>query len=226
MSRKDSRRENLHQADDSMSVPGRKQVDFEGSDFANEFVCDPCQEEGHQYEAFGFCSNCNHYLCKTCYTVHCRPLPTRNHNLLDKYHMPKNRPRLSTGNHDIDEKCEKHSGKIVEYFCKNHDAIGCSVCITLDHKLCDGVQFVPAIMVDKNKARMVMLELSSLNGNAKDKQERLNQWLALSEQSFDNAVQDARTFSIEMKSSIEILEKKFEKTAQSHRDTTVNFKGL
>ena len=211
---------------ESLSVPGRRDVEVKGSDSMYDFVCDPCEEEGHRYVPFGFCSDCNHFLCEKCYSVHCRPLPTRNHKLLDKDKVPKSRPQVSVNHQDIDEKCEQHHGKVVEYFCENHGTIGCSVCITLDHKSCDGVKFVPDMKVDKDKVHEVMRELSSLTNNVKEKQNRMKQILALDKQSFDIAVEDARIFCRKTKAFVDMIETKFEETAERERDDLVKTKSL
>ena len=40
-------------------------------------------------------------------------------------------------------KCETHTGKTIKYFCEDHSLLGCSVCITTQHKQCDEPVYIP-----------------------------------------------------------------------------------
>ncbi|XP_053378844.1 uncharacterized protein LOC128548339 [Mercenaria mercenaria] len=205
-----------------LSVSGRNDAQTVGSDIEYDFVCDPCEEEGHRFEAYGFCSDCNHYLCETCYTAHRRPIPMRNHKLLDKNDMPKVRPKpTSVNNEVIEEKCDVHVGKFVEFYCGNHDTIGCSVCMTLEHKSCDSVQFVPDMKVDNDKFDEIMKQLTAMSSNAKAAQVSAKERVLQTNDSFDNVLQEGKRFCKMSKDFIESLEKNFEKTAQIEREKVI-----
>ncbi|XP_053391807.1 uncharacterized protein LOC128554564 [Mercenaria mercenaria] len=46
------------------------------------------------------------------------------------------------------EKCSKHPTKVTEYFCRSCDTLGCSACITTNHRQCQNVDHVPDIVID------------------------------------------------------------------------------
>lgn len=57
----------------------------------------------------------------------------KNHVLLDSVNMPK----MNSSEISEIQICERHKDKLIEYYCKNCDELGCSVCITLNHTHCD-----------------------------------------------------------------------------------------
>ncbi|XP_053389506.1 uncharacterized protein LOC128552483 [Mercenaria mercenaria] len=40
------------------------------------------------------------------------------------------------------EKCTRHGNKTIEFFCTQHDSLGCTVCITLNHRACK-IDYIP-----------------------------------------------------------------------------------
>ena len=106
-------------------------------------ICNPCMVGGNQNEAVGYCDTCKEFLCQECFQIHLRPKPCRNHQLMRKSEMPLKRSThvtQSLSNEDPFEDihmCVEHSGKMVEYLCTVHNVLGCSVCMTLNHRLCN-----------------------------------------------------------------------------------------
>lgn len=49
--------------------------------------------------------------------------------------MPKSKPELSKesvterANYVDEEKCDKHIGSVIEFYCRTHDNIGCGTCM-------------------------------------------------------------------------------------------------
>lgn len=41
--------------------------------------------------------------------------------------------------------CEYHEGKTIEMYCKQHDEVCCNVCISVDHRFCSKVDYIPNI---------------------------------------------------------------------------------
>ncbi|XP_045195029.2 E3 ubiquitin-protein ligase TRIM71-like [Mercenaria mercenaria] len=108
-----------------------------GSEDDPELYCQPCDRDGPRVPAHGYCQDCSEYLCKDCYKNHRNPAPCRHHILLDETKMPK-LPSHSThrSSHDLTEQCQQHEGKVIEYFCHDHNILGCCACITIDHRNC------------------------------------------------------------------------------------------
>jgi hypothetical protein len=51
------------------------------------YECDPCITVGDHNEAEGFCTDCNEYLCNTCFRSHSRNKASKHHILLRKNDM-------------------------------------------------------------------------------------------------------------------------------------------
>jgi hypothetical protein len=52
------------------------------------YKCDPCINAGDHVEAEGFCTDCNEYLCSTCFRSHSGSRLSKHHVLLSKDGMP------------------------------------------------------------------------------------------------------------------------------------------
>ena len=109
------------------------------SDTVHEFPCTSCDEDDINKEAFVLCVTCNQYFCKTCLNVHNRVAGGKDHQFVDKKDFGLSKTANSqTGKPDLPtEICTKHHGKLIDMFCEDHDLVGCSVCMALDHRLVD-----------------------------------------------------------------------------------------
>ncbi|XP_053372839.1 E3 ubiquitin-protein ligase TRIM33-like [Mercenaria mercenaria] len=117
------------------------------SDEIKDIYCEPCVGDGKQVEAEGFCVDCSEYLCGQCYNSHGRFKAFKHHVLQDKKNVPVD--VASTGVLDVCvEKCSKHPTKVTEYFCRSCDTLGCSACITKNHRQCQSVDHIPDIVTD------------------------------------------------------------------------------
>ncbi|XP_060579879.1 E3 ubiquitin-protein ligase TRIM33-like [Ruditapes philippinarum] len=123
-----------------MEVSGQITVDTKQ---IPQLFCFPCDQDGRTEPAYGYCQDCQEHLCKTCFEHHTRPKPARNHILLDKNEMPL-QPITVDINLDTTDNCTKHTNKPLEFYCNNHDAVTCYVCVTLKHKQCR-VDYIPDV---------------------------------------------------------------------------------
>ncbi|XP_045194837.1 tripartite motif-containing protein 66-like [Mercenaria mercenaria] len=119
----------------SDSVPGKQSFEYEVEKKTEKSRnCEPCEEGGDVFTAFGFCVDCQNYLCESCFKCHCIPKPMKKHRLLNTVEMP--RKKVSE---DLSEICKKHEGETIRYYCKNHDVVGCNSCMLLEHKPCQEI---------------------------------------------------------------------------------------
>jgi hypothetical protein len=58
------------------------------------YECDPCKNAGDRAEADGFCTDCNEYLCSTCFRSHSRSKLSKHHVLLSKDEMSRKSIKL------------------------------------------------------------------------------------------------------------------------------------
>ncbi|XP_053406493.1 transcription intermediary factor 1-alpha-like [Mercenaria mercenaria] len=121
------------------------------SDEVRDIYCEPCVDDGKQNVAEGFCVDCSEYLCGQCYKNHTRYKAFKQHVLQDKDKMPLFTTKADAKDVCV-EKCSLHTTKIVEYFCRSCDTLGCHACITLNHRVCKNVDHIPSIVKDIEKS--------------------------------------------------------------------------
>ncbi|XP_053391524.1 E3 ubiquitin-protein ligase TRIM71-like [Mercenaria mercenaria] len=141
-----------------------------GSQDDAQLYCQPCQKDGLKVSVHGYCQDCTEHLCESCYKTHRKPAPCRHHVLLDKCQMPKSQ---SLGQlqipHDLTEQCQQHRGKLIEYFCHQHNVFGCSPCVTINHRNCK-VDYIPDVSekyVTGNGYKLLVHSLKTLQENFK-----------------------------------------------------------
>ncbi|XP_045190310.2 uncharacterized protein LOC123547350 [Mercenaria mercenaria] len=152
-----------------MEVPGKKAnadrlpSHLHGSEDDVELYCMACDRDGPWVSAYGYCQDCNEHLCETCYRSHRKPAPCRNHVLLDRLYMPKVQNLSSPlGPPDLTEQCKHHPGELIKYFCRDHDILGCSPCITLNHRTCKA-DYIPDVSRNFEKSKEYKELLHTLN---------------------------------------------------------------
>ena len=131
-----------------MEVTGRTTKDDDISfkpNRTNVIYCDPCENEGDEQPAVGFCVDCQEYLCSSCFKFHRRPAVWRHHVLQDKESMPVSKTMKEQLNYECTEPCSEHPSKLLEYFCQTHAQLGCPLCITKHHRRCNDVDYIPDI---------------------------------------------------------------------------------
>ncbi|XP_060576277.1 uncharacterized protein LOC132733632 [Ruditapes philippinarum] len=137
-----------------MAVPGKKATKqfssstiSKGSDEDLKIYCQPCDRDGPRLPAHGYCVNCSEHLCETCFTVHRRHTLSRHHTLLDKSSMPQTLSPLSQRPSDnFTKPCPKHNIEMIKFYCHDHKALLCSVCVTLEHTASScNVDYIPDI---------------------------------------------------------------------------------
>lgn len=110
---------------------GGKEMDKQ-SDETFDFVCTMCKNEGKNTEAVKYCTNCSDYYCLGCMKIHDTVPVLKGHLFVEKGQFQKGSgkllPTVPT------ERCDKHCFKPVDMYCKNHDDVGCSNCMTVKHR--------------------------------------------------------------------------------------------
>ncbi|XP_053401186.1 uncharacterized protein LOC128557615 [Mercenaria mercenaria] len=136
-----------------------------------DIYCEPCVNDGKHIEAEGFCVDCFEYLCGQCYKNHTRYKAFRHHVLQDKDKMPVDTAKA--GARDVcQEKCGLHPTKIIEYFCKSCDMLGCHACITVNHRQCENVDHIPNIAKDTQQSEELKEFIDELDYNLEAINER------------------------------------------------------
>ncbi|OWF54248.1 tripartite motif-containing protein 2-like isoform X3 [Mizuhopecten yessoensis] len=101
----------------------------------NPITCKPCEKKGNlNNQARFWCKLTNTYFCEACKISH--------HDLFHEECEPQDISEVNVS--AILQKkasitgCGKHEEKM-EYYCEDHETLGCSKCIILDHRKCEVV---------------------------------------------------------------------------------------
>ncbi|XP_045163267.2 uncharacterized protein LOC123527703 [Mercenaria mercenaria] len=115
------------------------------SDEIFNFKCSACDKLNKNREAVKYCVECQGYCCQSCVDMH-RAFPALiGHSLLDKTSF-----NSATFTTDLPEvptvRCDYHETKIVDMYCENHDVVGCTTCMALNHRSCKDVHSIPDVI--------------------------------------------------------------------------------
>jgi hypothetical protein len=102
------------------------------SDEIFDVLCSMCKNQGSKSEGEKYCVDCHDYFCVRCVKVHSKVPLCAGHKVLDKSQVKsgtsKGLPRAPT------DRCDRHSHKHIDMYCQNHDKVGCSTCMAIDHR--------------------------------------------------------------------------------------------
>ncbi|XP_052813086.1 uncharacterized protein LOC128240482 [Mya arenaria] len=104
---------------------------LKGSDLIHEYFCTPCKADNFSNEAKHFCEDCKIYFCDNCLNFHAKIL--QEHTVYGQQEFSK------VGGHN--EMCATHV-KEVQAFCEDHQELCCSVCVTVNHSLCNKIRHI------------------------------------------------------------------------------------
>ncbi|XP_052776789.1 E3 ubiquitin-protein ligase TRIM71-like [Mya arenaria] len=113
-------------------VPGR----CKDYDKVLKLFCQPCNDEGDEHKANGFCRQCHQFLCKTCVRCHRRNKMTKAHEILDEHNMAPSMTLVVKPDTDCNELCKDHPTELIKYYCAVHNEFGCGDCMIPYHSNC------------------------------------------------------------------------------------------
>ncbi|XP_060594363.1 uncharacterized protein LOC132748746 [Ruditapes philippinarum] len=196
-------------SDHSRSVIG-------GSDEAEVIFCEPCEQDGRQTEAEGFCVDCSEYLCGQCYKNHKLFKAFRSHVLQDKNTMPQTVKDKYVQDVCVTT-CSLHVDKVIEYFCSSCDILGCTTCITLNHRQCDKVEHIPKLVKAINitgDLQTYVTKVDVMSHQVQDERNTLNAMSAIA----DDMRKVAKTLLKKQRKEINTFFDKLEKEMENKID--------
>ncbi|XP_053390730.1 E3 ubiquitin-protein ligase TRIM71-like [Mercenaria mercenaria] len=220
-----------------MAVPGKKMPktfsssSTMGSDEDLKVYCQPCDFDGPRLPAHGYCVDCKEHLCETCFRVHKRHTLSRHHTLLDKYSMPQSISSVSvhpTQPDNFTKSCPKHTKEIIKFYCQNHKALLCSVCVTLEHTgtSCK-VNYIPDIsgqVINSKEHQDILKAMDNITEQCRKKSEDVKKITAKSNSSLTDVLADIKKFRTEINQRLDELERQAEdaaKTIQKENNTNL-----
>lgn len=189
---------------------GHKSLEL-SSEETVEYPCSPCAESGRTRQAVKYCVECQDYYCKSCTDSLHNSLPAlRKHKLLDQTDFSsssgqQNLPSVPT------DRCKIHTTKLIDMYCKDHDEVGCTSCMTLDHRTCKEVHSIPDIISSKNTVqpdpvsvkKSIQLSMIEMHQEKEVKESRLEQL----KHSKQEAIKCVKDFGKKLKDTLVQLEK-------------------
>ncbi|XP_060579162.1 uncharacterized protein LOC132736100 isoform X2 [Ruditapes philippinarum] len=132
------------------------------SDEIFDVLCSMCKNRGKKTEGEKFCVDC-HDFCTNCVQVHSQVPLCAGHKVLDKSQVmsgtSKGLARAPA------ERCDRHSHKHIDMYCQNHDNVGCSTCMAIDHRSCKDIFYIPEFIQNKSyqvASRKIQTKLKAL----------------------------------------------------------------
>ncbi|XP_060568893.1 uncharacterized protein LOC132727425 [Ruditapes philippinarum] len=86
--------------------------------------------------AIKYCVDCTTYVCQNCLNDHNKFAALRKHQIVkitEVNELPGDTDQVQ-GKKSVE--CGSHYGQYVDRYCKDHDEVCCSVCVTIKHRLC------------------------------------------------------------------------------------------
>ncbi|XP_060554983.1 uncharacterized protein LOC132715895 [Ruditapes philippinarum] len=203
-----------------MEVPGKqkpKKTFSASRGSAEDFLlfCIPCDRDGVRVPAKGYCLTCKEHLCDTCYKHHKKQTPSRHHILLDQDSMPTT-PSVPIVKDEFDS-CDDHEDEKLKFYCKDHDIVVCSVCVTLNHRLCN-VEYIPKLskhFLDSEELNEIMAEMKALEDSYKSQIKRVKDELKAISQNHDGVIKAIHQFRKEINTRLDEMEKYVVKEADN-----------
>ncbi|XP_053390770.1 uncharacterized protein LOC128553622 [Mercenaria mercenaria] len=143
----------------------------------------------------------------------------KSHTLLDnsKYKsrgLPAGLPAVPT------ERCSTHETKILDMYCGNHDEVGCTTCMALNHRSCADVQSIPDIVESKFQTT----DVDKIHQKLQDLKMMMEEIIKIRQRLIENlkksktrAVMAIKDFRKEMETILDKLEK------ESIKELEMNF---
>ncbi|XP_045174683.2 uncharacterized protein LOC123535978 [Mercenaria mercenaria] len=208
-----------------MAVPGRKTSDLadsmlkgSGEDFDHK--CDPCLTDDQHVEAHGFCVNCHEYLCRNCFKFHQRTKALKHHELLDKVSMAKKGVSTAVSTTEVfTERCMTHENEVIKFFCPTHEALGCTDCITMDHRACK-IDYIPdkcADIGDSEEYRDIMKKLDRKVKEAEDVRNKAEVREKEIDAQYQSVLNDIAKFRKEINDRLDQLQTKITEVANKRK---------
>ncbi|XP_045206070.2 E3 ubiquitin-protein ligase TRIM33-like [Mercenaria mercenaria] len=183
-----------------------------------DIFCDPCENDGHNLIAAGYCVDCDEFLCEICNKAHCRPSITRHHVLLDTDKMSTLK-KCETGYNT--ETCKEHFGQGIQHFCKTHEKLCCSSCMENTHADCKSTESLATMLNEYSGDNEVFAAIESFKSITFDAKRTKTQ-IRANRHAVDMYEDKTLSDISESRSEIEIFFDRLKNTIKDtvHKDTT------
>ncbi|KAL4224417.1 hypothetical protein ACF0H5_017869 [Mactra antiquata] len=186
-----------------------------------DFICTSCDQENKTLEAVRYCVECSGYCCQLCTDTHKKFPALSSHNLLDVSQgnqAGNQQPRLPEF---PTERCGTHHGKVLDMYCKKHNVVGCSTCISKDHRSCPDSQIysIPEMIntlfnLSNSKQTQSLLKdlMNSMSSISDSKDDQLATLIKARNEALKEITKFQKALETAVKKAAEISKKELENT--------------
>ncbi|XP_053374415.1 E3 ubiquitin-protein ligase TRIM33-like [Mercenaria mercenaria] len=177
------------------------------SDETFVLLCSLCKHKNKNTEAAKFCVDCQDYYCSTCVKFHEDIPALSRHKILDIGHF---QPGTSQMIQIVPtERCDRHSHKHVDMYCQNHDDVGCSTCMAVEHKHCRDTFYIPDFL-QNNKgttaSKVINQKLETTEKLLKDQHTNFKQAKKRLLKSKDVCLEEIKEYRKDINQRLDVLE--------------------
>ncbi|XP_060608430.1 uncharacterized protein LOC132760470 [Ruditapes philippinarum] len=108
------------------------------------------------------------------------------------------------------ERCDRHSHKHIDMYCQNHDNVGCSTCMAVDHRLCKDTFYIPEFIQNNTyqvESRDIQTKLKEIAKTLENQANRFKQDKQRLLKRRAEILADIRKFRQEINDQLDKLEK-------------------
>ena len=122
-------------------VSKRKLCDTQTCKTNGSETCGPCKEQGKNSKGSKYCVNCHEGMCENCTHVHNALKLMKHHKVLDHLETnPINEQEIDASKNVANLlSCPFHPDKLIEFHCRDDNALVCATCVAAHHRKCNDI---------------------------------------------------------------------------------------
>ncbi|XP_061163186.1 uncharacterized protein LOC133172338 [Saccostrea echinata] len=169
-------------------------------------LCEPCKRVKERKNAKFYCSNCDDSLCETCFSYLHRRIPHyKNHTITNISASPHK--IFSSSILEVDH-CSIHKNKPLDFYCFDHEKLGCCVCFNAVHQNCMNVKSVDEV-VEKVNPEHIDTIFATMKAKTESEIQKMNRNLDHLKDQHKRIQTDVVCLVEEVKSKLDGLQNKF-----------------
>ncbi|XP_060554787.1 uncharacterized protein LOC132715740 [Ruditapes philippinarum] len=107
--------------------------------------CTTCSEAERTTVAIKYCVDCTTYVCQDCLNDHNKFAALRKHQIVEITEANELLGDTDQVQGKRSVECRSHDGHFVDRYCKDHDEVCCSLCVTVKHRSCKDINKIETV---------------------------------------------------------------------------------
>ncbi|XP_033731665.1 uncharacterized protein LOC117321301 isoform X2 [Pecten maximus] len=181
--------------------------------------CHGCLTDDEENVASFWCKACSEALCQPCRVAHRRSKLLSTHKVIAIDEVSKTDIRMPVF---VDNTCPRHTGKTIEVYCHDHNALCCVLCMALLHRRCTNVKGI-GDTAQMFSLDVIECELGKMTDESKTIVEEDENKLTTLESDYEKMTSNVAMIIEKAKDKLDDLHKRFQTgldvTYRRHRDS-------